>query len=276
MSKKWAVAIALGLILSPLAFAADEAQAPKKEPAPKEEKAAKNEKAPKEASAPAGDLKTFSQRLSYAMGVEIAGSLKELKKDIDLDTFLRGFKDGLAGNKSLLTEEQTEATKKEFIAKMQAERTEKNKVAGEKNLKEGAAYLAENAKKKGVVTTKSGLQYEVLKEGAGAAPKASDVVKVQYRGTLVDGTEFDSSYKRNEPATFPVTGVIPGWTEALQLMKVGGKYRLAIPAELAYKENGPGPIGPNAVLLFEVELVGIEQETPGGGASPKIELTPIK
>jgi len=276
MSKKWAVAIALGLILSPLAFAADEAQAPKKEPAPKEEKAAKDKKAPKEASAPAGDLKTFSQRLSYAMGVEIAGSLKELKKDIDLDTFLRGFKDGLAGNKSLLTEEQTEATKKEFIAKMQAERTEKNKVAGEKNLKEGAAYLAENAKKKGVVTTKSGLQYEVLKEGAGAAPKASDTVKVQYRGTLVDGTEFDSSYKRNEPATFPVTGVIPGWTEALQLMKVGGKYRLAIPAELAYKENGPGPIGPNAVLLFEVELVGIEQETPGGGASPKIELTPIK
>jgi FKBP-type peptidyl-prolyl cis-trans isomerase len=276
MSKKWAVAIALGLILSPLAFAADETQAPKKEPAPKEEKAAKDEKAPKEASAPAGDLKTFSQRLSYAMGVEIAGSLKELKKDIDLDTFLRGFKDGLAGNKSLLTEEQTEATKKEFIAKMQAERAEKNKVAGEKNLKEGAAYLAENAKKKGIVTTKSGLQYEVLKEGAGAVPKASDTVKVQYRGTLVDGTEFDSSYKRNEPATFPVTGVIPGWTEGLQLMKVGGKYRLAIPAELAYKENGPGPIGPNAVLLFEVELVGIEQEPPGGGASPRIELTPVK
>jgi FKBP-type peptidyl-prolyl cis-trans isomerase len=136
---------------------------------------------------------------------------------------------------------------------------EKQKVTAEKNLKAGEAFLAENAKKEGVKTTASGLQYKVIKSGTGPSPKPTDVVKVQYHGTLIDGTVFDSSVRRNQPATFTVNGVIPGWTEALQLMKVGDKWKLFIPAKLAYGEQGSGPIGPNIVLIFDVELLGIEK-----------------
>jgi FKBP-type peptidyl-prolyl cis-trans isomerase len=136
---------------------------------------------------------------------------------------------------------------------------EKQKAAAGTNLKAGEAFLAANAKKVGVKTTASGLQYKVIKSGAGPSPKPTDVVKVHYHGTLIDGTIFDSSVQRNTPATFPVNGVIPGWTEALQLMKVGDKWQLVIPAKLAYGEEGPGPIGPNSVLIFEVELLGIEK-----------------
>jgi FKBP-type peptidyl-prolyl cis-trans isomerase len=140
-----------------------------------------------------------------------------------------------------------------------AKAEEKQIAAAEKNLKAGEAFLAANAKKEGVKTTASGLQYKVIKAGTGASPKPTDIVKVHYTGTLVDGTVFDSSVQRGEPATFPVNGVIPGWTEALQLMKVGDKWQLVIPSKLAYGEQGPRAIGPNSTLIFDVELLGIEK-----------------
>jgi FKBP-type peptidyl-prolyl cis-trans isomerase len=263
----------LALCVSPLSFAAEEAKAPKKETATKEVKASAEPAAPKDEKAPAGELKTSSQKLSYAAGMDLAASVpKELKDQLDLELFFRGFKDIIQGNKTLLTTEQTGEIKKEFFANMQAQQAEKSKLAGEKNVKEGEAYLAKNKTKQGVLTTSSGLQYEAIKEGAGPSPKASDQVSVHYRGTLIDGTEFDSSYKRNEPATFPVGGVIPGWTEGLQLMKAGGKYHLVIPSKLAYGERGAGPIGPNAVLVFDVELLKIEKAPEGG--VPEIVVKP--
>jgi len=140
-----------------------------------------------------------------------------------------------------------------------AKQTEKMTAVAGKNKKEGETFLAENMKKEGVKTLASGLQYKVITEGTGKMPKATDTVTTNYRGTLVDGTEFDSSYKRGEPATFPVNGVIAGWTEALQLMKTGAKWQLFVPSNLAYGERGTGPIGPNAVLLFEVELISIKE-----------------
>jgi FKBP-type peptidyl-prolyl cis-trans isomerase FklB len=145
-----------------------------------------------------------------------------------------------------------------FQKEMMAKREQAGKEAGAKNKVEGEAFLAENGKKEGVVTLPDGLQYKILKEGDGAKPKATDTVTVHYRGTLISGTEFDSSYKRKEPVSFPVNGVIAGWTEALQLMKVGSKWQLFIPSTLAYGERGAGPdLGPNATLIFEVELISI-------------------
>ncbi len=198
-------------------------------------------------------LDTAAAKFSYALGMDVGASLKRLKTEIDLGSFLRGVEDNLKGTKTLLTPKQAEEVKAEFFKKAQQELAENNR-------KEGEAFLAENKKKEGVVATASGVQYTVLQEGEGPKPTADDQVKVHYRGTLIDGTEFDSSYRRGEPATFPVTGVIAGWTEALQLMKVGSKYRLFIPSNLAYGERGAGPqIGPNATLIFEVELLGIEK-----------------
>ena len=209
------------------------------------------------------ELKTSSEKLSYAVGMDIGGLLKQLKEDeedIDLDIFFQAVEDTLKEKETLLTPEQVDEVKKDFAERMKEERTLKTKTLAEKNLKEGERFFAENKKKKGVVTSESGLQYIVLSEGDGARPKASDKVKVHYKGALIDGTEFDSSYKRGEPTAFPVKGVIPGWTEALQLMKVGSKYRLFIPSNLAYGQRGAGPeIGPNATLIFEVELLSIEK-----------------
>jgi len=170
-------------------------------------------------------------------------------------------KDALAG-KPQMTEEQV----KETMTAFEKEMTDKQKAAGVKNGADGEKFLAENKKKEGVKTTASGLQYKVLKEGSGAQPKETDTVIANYRGTLIDGTEFDSSYKRGQPATFPVSGVIRGWTEALQLMKAGSKYQLFIPANLAYGERAiGGDIGPNSTLIFEVELLDVK---PAPGANP--------
>ncbi len=206
------------------------------------------------------ELKDPSAKFSYALGLEIGSSLKQLNTDIDIDVFSRGIEDRLKDREPLLTPKEAAQVRDEFFSKMREARAQKAKDLAEKNLKEGTSFLTENKKKKGVVTTASGLQYIVLRQGDGPKPKLTDQVTVNYRGTLLDGTEFDSSYKRGEPATFPLKGVIPGWTEALQLMNVGSKYRLFIPPNLAYGESGAGNvIGPNATLIFEVELLGIKK-----------------
>jgi FKBP-type peptidyl-prolyl cis-trans isomerase len=204
-------------------------------------------------SASNAEVKTPAQQLSYCLGLDIGKSLKELKTPVDAQAFFRGVEDNLNGKKPLFADAQAEQIKREAFMKMQAERTTVNKGAEEK-------FFAENKTKPGVITTASGLQYIIVKEGAGPTPKSTDKVSVHYAGKLIDGTEFDSSIKRGQPATFPVSGVIPGWTEALMLMKVGSKYKVFIPSALAYGERGAPPkIEPNATLIFDVELLGIEK-----------------
>ena len=205
-------------------------------------------------------LKDTKDKVSYSIGLNIGFNLKKQNVSINPDTFTLGLKDAMAG-KPQMTEEQV----KETMTAFEKEMIDKQKAAGVKNGADGEKFLAENKKKEGVKTTASGLQYKVIKEGSGAQPKETDTVMANYRGTLIDGTEFDSSYKRGQPATFPLSGVIKGWTEALQLMKVGSKYQLFIPANLAYGERAIGSdIGPNSTLIFEVELVGIQSaQTPG-------------
>lgn len=212
-------------------------------------------------------LKTQKDKISYTIGLDMGNSLKKQSIDVDPKVLARGVKDALSGAKPLMTEQELQETitalRNDLMAKqkeMMAKQQEQMKILGEKNKKEGDAFLAENAKKEGVKTTPTGLQYKVITEGKGKKPKATDTVTVNYRGTLIDGKEFDSSYKRGQPATFPVTGVIPGWTEALQLMKEGSKWQVVIPPSLAYKEQGAGgDIGPNAVLVFEVELISVNE-----------------
>lgn len=210
---------------------------------------------------PAGgsDLKDVKQKVSYGIGVDIGKKIKKDALDVDLDLIARGIKDGAAG-KTAISEEQIMEAMQAFQTQMMAKMAEEAKTAGDKNQKDGEAFLAANKTKPGVQTTKSGLQYKVVKSGNGKTPKASDEVSTHYRGTLIDGTEFDSSYKRNAPAKFPVNGVIAGWTEALQLMKEGDKWQLFIPANLAYGANPRpgGPIPPNATLIFDIELLKVE------------------
>jgi len=206
----------------------------------------------------AASLKTQKDKISYLIGRDAGSNLKKQSIDVDPDIFMRGFRDELSGNKSSLSDDETRETMAAFKEEMMKKHQEELKKVTEKNKKEGEAFLAENKKKEGVVTLPSGLQYKVIKEGDGQTPKETDTVTVNYRGTLLDGTEFDSSYKRNEPATFPVKGVIPGWQEALQLMKTGSKWQLFVPAGLAYAERGAGNvISPNSTLIFEVELLSI-------------------
>lgn len=207
------------------------------------------------------ELKTPKDKVSYAIGMDMANSLKRNAIEVDPEILGQAMRSVLTGQKTILTDEEVKTTLTELQKEMQAKQQEKMKAEGEKNKKEGEAFLADNKKKEGVKTLPSGLQYKVMTEGKGKSPKATDTVSVQYRGTMIDGTEFDSSYKRGQAATFPVNGVIKGWTEALQLMKEGAKWQLFIPADLAYGEAGAGggPIGANATLIFEVELVSIQQ-----------------
>jgi len=178
----------------------------------------------------------------------------------------------LAGGKTLLTQEEAQAALMEVQNELRKKQQEKMQVAGEANKKEGEAFLAANKAKEGIVTLPSGLEYKILKEGTGPKPTASDSVVCNYRGTLINGTEFDSSYKRGQPATFPVNGVIKGWTEALQLMPVGSKWQLFVPSSLAYAERGAGgDIGPNATLIFEVELLSIQEKPKTDQAKPATE-----
>jgi FKBP-type peptidyl-prolyl cis-trans isomerase len=206
-------------------------------------------------------LKTPKDKRSYALGMDLGKQLKSNSIDVDADVFSKGLKDALAGGKTLLTDEEVRAAINELQAEMKQKAAEARKTSAGDNKKAGEAFLAENKKKEGVVTLPSGLQYKILKAGEGKKPALTDTVVCQYRGTLINGTEFDSSYARGTPATFPVNGVIKGWTEALQLMPVGSKWQLFIPSELAYGERGAGAqIGPNTTLIFEVELVSIQQK----------------
>jgi len=198
-------------------------------------------------------LKTQKQKFSYAVGMMTAANLKRQSISVDPNIFARGVKDALAGGKTLLTDDEAREV---MIAERQAQMQE----AAAPNKKEGAAFLAANKTKEGVVTLPDGLQYKILQAGNGPKPAASDTVKVNYRGTLLNGTEFDSSYKRNQPTTFPVNRVIKGWTEALQLMPVGSKWQLFIPSDLAYGDPGNGGIPPGSTLIFEVELLSIENQ----------------
>ena len=202
-------------------------------------------------------LPTEKEQVSYTIGLAMGKQLAEIKDEVNVDTVVKALRTQMDGGKTLVTDEQAQQIMQAFGQKMQAKQIAKMMEEGKANLDKGEKFLAENGKKQGVVTTASGLQYQVLTEGKGAKPGASDGVKVNYKGTLLDGTEFDSSYKRNEPAVMPLQGVIPGWQEGIQLMPVGSKYKFWIPAKLAYGEQAPPMIGPNQVLVFEVELLDI-------------------
>jgi FKBP-type peptidyl-prolyl cis-trans isomerase FklB len=209
-------------------------------------------------------LKDQKDKVSYSIGMNIGLNLSRQKVDINPDVLAAGIKDALAG-KPQLTQDQV----KDIMTQFEKDMEQKQKAAGEKNKADGAKFLEENKKKPGVKATASELQYKVIKEGTGPQPKATDMVTVNYRGTLIDGTEFDSSYKRGQPATFPLNGVIKGWTEGLQLMKPGSKYQFFVPSNLAYGERSVGPdIAANATLIFEVELLEVKPPpTPAPQAS---------
>ncbi|WP_027857517.1 FKBP-type peptidyl-prolyl cis-trans isomerase [Marinobacterium jannaschii] len=204
------------------------------------------------------ELKSEEQKLSYSLGLILGEKLRVDFKELDTDAFRRGVESVYSDGKPLLTQEEVQGVMQAFQQKKIEEQRQAFAKQALQNLEKGQAYLADNGKKDGVKTTDSGLQYQELTAGAGSSPAVTDTVQVHYRGTLVDGTEFDSSYSRGEPVSFPLNGVIPGWTEGLQLMKEGGKSRLVIPSELAYGPGGMGnAIGPNETLVFEVELLKI-------------------
>lgn len=211
-------------------------------------------------SAVAQELETPEERLSYTIGMDIGRSLSEQDMDIDIDLLIDALRATYAGEETLMTQEEALAEREAFMEQRQQEMQAEQQEAAARNLEKGQAFLAENREKEGVIETESGLQYKVLEEGDGASPEASDQVTVHYRGTLIDGTEFDSSRARGEPASFALDQVIPGWTEGVQLMKEGATYEFFIPAELGYGEQAPPSIGPNSTLIFEVELLEVKDD----------------
>lgn len=217
----------------------------------------------------AGKPESVQDRASYVIGYNLGRTLKQNDVQANTDLLNKGLHDGLTGEKGMLTDEEMQSTMQAFQQQVVAQQEAKQKAMGAKNKTEGETFLAKNKERQGVKTTATGLQYEVLKEGTGPAPKATDTVTVNYKGTLMDGTTFDSSYDRGQPATFVLNQVIPGWTEGVQLMKVGSKYKFYIPSNLGYGEKGAGSvIGPNAPLIFEVELMSIgapDQGKPAAG-----------
>ena len=256
--------------------AASAQQAPAKAapaPAPGAQKtpAAKTGQAAKPRTQPVLTLKTQKDKVSYALGANLGMNLHKESVEVDTAIVLRGLKDALAGGKLLLTDDEAKAALTQLQTDLRNKQMEKMKEAADLNKKAGTEFLEANKAKEGVVTLPSGLQYKILNEGTGPKPTAADTVSCNYRGTLLNGTEFDSSYKRGQPASFPVTGVIKGWTEALQLMPVGSKWQLFIASDLAYGDRGADPrsgIGPGATLIFEVELLSI-QEKPKTAIAPK-------
>jgi FKBP-type peptidyl-prolyl cis-trans isomerase FklB len=239
---------------------AQQAPPPKTQPAapPKSQQGTATKRAPAAKAAPL-TLKTQKEKASYAMGMNFGAGLRKQSVDIDPAILARGLRDSFSNGKTLLTEDEARAVLTQLQSDLRKKQQDMAQQVGDANKKEGMAFLAANKAKDGVVTLPSGLQYKVLQEGTGPKPAPTDSVVCNYRGTLLDSTEFDSSYKRGQPATFPVTGVIKGWTEALQLMPVGSKWQIFIPADLAYGERGAGAqIGPYATLIFEVELLSIQ------------------
>jgi FKBP-type peptidyl-prolyl cis-trans isomerase FkpA/FKBP-type peptidyl-prolyl cis-trans isomerase FklB len=206
-------------------------------------------------------LETKKEQVSYMVGMSIGKNLEGIKDEIDLDVVEKAMRTMVAGDKPLMDEKQAQEIGAAFAQEMQIKQIAKNAADAKKNLEEGGAFLAANAKKPGVQTTPSGLQYQVVSEGKGPKPDADDVVRVHYKGALIDGKVFDSSYDRGEPATFPLGAVVPGWQEGLQLMPVGSKFKLWVPGKLGYGDKVPpgAPIGPNATLVFDVELLEIVQ-----------------
>lgn len=215
----------------------------------------------------AGDqvtLKTQKDKISYIIGLNIGMNMKRQSVDVDTGLFLKGLKDGLKGAKPAMSEADMRKVMTAFNEEMKKKHDEEVKEAGKKNKEQGDKFLAENKKKEGVVTLPSGLQYKIIKKGEGKSPTVNDIVTVNYRGTLINGKEFDSSYKRGKPATFPVKGVIKGWTEALQLMKPGAEWELFIPPDLAYGARGAGNvIPPDSTLIFKVELLSVKSAPAG-------------
>ena len=197
----------------------------------------------------------LKEKISYIIGRDMASNLRKQGIDIEAESFIKGMKEALEGKPSSLSQEEVQ----QAMMALQQEMARKQDASGSDNKQAGEAFLAENKNKEGVKTLPSGLQYQVLQEGSGKSPSRTDTVTTHYHGTLIDGTVFDSSYQRNEPATFPVNGVIAGWTEALQMMKEGAKWRLFIPSNLAYGAQGAGSdIGPNSTLIFDVELLSVK------------------
>ena len=211
------------------------------------------------------ELETQIEKQSYALGVQLGKDLERGAVEVDPELVADGIRDALTANEIKLSEQEIMETMQAMQSEMMEKQMAKRQQAAEENLAEGEAFLTANKTRDEVKTTESGLQYMVVEKGSGPSPGPEDKVSVHYKGQLIDGTVFDSSYQRGEPATFPVGGVIPGWTEALQLMKEGGKYKLFIPSELAYGERGAGQqIGPNETLIFEVELLDIEETGQSG------------
>jgi FKBP-type peptidyl-prolyl cis-trans isomerase len=221
-------------------------------------------------------LDTEKAKVSYAIGMSIGADFKRQSVEVDDAAFDKGVRDALSGSSTLLTDEQARSILNAYKAELRVKQQEKVRLAGEANKQAGDAYLRGNQSKEGVVVLPSGLQYKILAPGTGPKPTATDVVNCNYRGTFIDGTEFDSSAKHGGTATFPVTGVIKGWTEALQLMPVGSKWQLFVPSDLAYGERGApgGVIGPNTTLIFEVELVSINPKP--GAQEPAQPATPAQ
>lgn len=247
------------LLLAALAAAGcNKADKPAADAATKTDATAKGDQIP--------GLPTEKDRISYMVGMDLAKSLQPVKDEIDFDVVSKAVKTGLSGGKYLMTDDQAQKVREAFSEKLQAKQIAEMMAKAKKNAADGAAFLAANGKKPNIKTTATGLQYEVITEGKGAKPKATDVVQVNYKGSLLDGTVFDDSSQHGGPASIPLPAVVPGWREGISLMPVGSKYRFWIPAALGYGEQGTpgGPIPPNATLVFEVELLGIEK----GGKPP--------
>jgi FKBP-type peptidyl-prolyl cis-trans isomerase FklB len=255
--------LAVSLLLLASAFSQQQTPAAKTQQTPptKSQPAAKSGQSTAAKTPAPLTLKTQKEKFSYALGMNIGNGMHRQGVEIDPNILARGIKDALAGRKSLLTDEEARTVVMQVQNEVRQKQQEKAQAAGATNKKDGDEFLAANKTKPGVVTLPSGLQYKVLTQGTGAKPAATDSVVCNYRGTLINGKEFDSSYKGGKPLTFPVDGVIKGWTEALQLMPVGSKWQLFIPPDLAYGERGAGAdIGPDTTLIFEVELLSIEKK----------------
>ena len=262
---RWTTALGMAL----LAGIASGQQAPAVDKTQQETQADKAEQEAVPASKTQQDeptIQSWKDKVSYAFGINLGRDLVRQRSDLNVDLLMKALADALAGNKLIMTDDEVTATLKTFEAQQKHDFEHAKMMVGAKNKKAVETFVAENVKKEGVITLPNGLQYRVLKQGDGKTPALDDRVVCHYRGTLVDGTEFDSSYRRNQPATLPVKGLIAGWTQALQLMPVGSRWQIFIPPQLAYGEKIVGGIGPNAMLIFEVELISIQDKPQTVGA----------